>query len=56
MKKANLENPAQMAMLENQLTGKAVVKDVVKGSIADDCGIQKGDIITKINGKTFTCV
>ena len=53
MKKANLENPAQMAMLENQLNGKAVVKDVVKGSIADDCGIQKGDIITKINGKTF---
>ena len=29
--------------------GKAVVKSVDAFSIAEDCGIEKGDIITKVN-------
>ncbi len=32
---------------------KAVVKSVDPYSIAEDCGIEKGDIITKINNKEF---
>lgn len=32
---------------------KAVVKSVDRGSIADECGIVPGDVISKINGKSF---
>ena len=32
---------------------KAIVKSVDPDSIAQDCGIEKGDIITKINNKEF---
>lgn len=35
---------------------KAVVKSVDPFSIAEDCGIEKGDIITKINNKDFADV
>ena len=35
---------------------KAVVKSVDPCSIAEDCGIEKGDIITKVNNKEFADV
>ena len=35
---------------------KAVVKSVDPFSIAEDCGIEKGDIITKVNSKEFADV
>ena len=35
---------------------KAIVKSVDPCSIAEDCGIEKGDIITKVNSKEFTDV
>ena len=35
---------------------KAVVKSVDPYSIAEDCGIEKGDIITKVNNKEFADV
>ncbi len=35
---------------------KAVVKSVDACSIAEDCGIEKGDIITKVNNKEFADV
>lgn len=33
--------------------GKAVVKKVDAGSVAEDCGIEPGDVITKINDTEF---
>src|SRR3990167_7962106 len=44
---------SQRAALLNDVPEGALVQDVIKESAAEKAGIQKGDIITKINGKNI---
>jgi S1-C subfamily serine protease len=47
-------SPAAAAQLNVTATQGALIESVVDGSPAQDAGLQKGDIVTKIDGKDLT--
>ncbi len=47
-------NPAAAAQLNVTVTHGALIEQVVAGSPAETAGLQKGDIITQIDGKNLT--
>ncbi|HEX7101220.1 MAG TPA: trypsin-like peptidase domain-containing protein, partial [Nitrolancea sp.] len=47
-------SPAAAAQLNISATQGALIESVVDGSPAQDAGLQKGDVVTKIDGKELT--
>jgi len=47
-------SPAAAAQLNVKATQGALIESIVDGSPAQDAGLQKGDIVTKIDGKELT--